>query len=197
MIDKHKKLKCINPKAKSGMTLKSKQLCHVVSALLLTYYHDRAMFKSAFTAWSGMTRSLLPKITELKYITANTKAAILSVTETWLDESVSDAEIQILGYNILRRDRNRHGGGVCVYIRSDIAFNERWDLQNKIIETLWIDLLLPKTKPILISTCYRPPNQTHFLECFENILASIRSDVELYILGDFNICFKGEKICFI
>jgi len=103
-------------------------------------------------------RSLLPKITELKYITANTKAAILSVTETWLDDSVSDAEIQILGY-ILRRDRARHGGGVCVYIRSDIAFNERLDLQNEIIETLWIDLLLPKTKPILIGTCYRPPNQ--------------------------------------
>ena len=57
MIDKHKKFKCINPKAKSGMTLKSKQLCHVVSALLLTYYHERAMFKSAVTAWSGIHRS--------------------------------------------------------------------------------------------------------------------------------------------
>ena len=53
MIDKHKKFKCI----KSGLTLKSKQLCHVVSALLLTYYHERAMFKSAVTAWSGIHRS--------------------------------------------------------------------------------------------------------------------------------------------
>ena len=75
-----------------------------------------------------------------------------------------DAEIQIPGYNILRHGRDRHGGVVYVYIRCDIAFNERIVLQNDHIETLWIDLLLPKTKPVLIGTCYKPPKQTDFLD---------------------------------
>lgn len=50
-------------------------------------------------------RSLLPKISELRYLANKTTAAITSVTETWLDSSVTNSEIKIEGYNIVRRDR--------------------------------------------------------------------------------------------
>ena len=68
-------------------------------------------------------RSLLPKMSELKLIASNSTAAMISITETWLDNSVSDAEINIENYTVVRRDRNRNGGGVCVYIRNDFAFS--------------------------------------------------------------------------
>ena len=139
-------------------------------------------------------RSLLPKISELKLITARSKAAVISITESWLDSSVTNTEIDIEGYNVIRKDRNRNGGGVCVYIRDDLAFSARSDLQTE-DETLWFELLLPKTMPIIKGTCYRPPKQEDFLDNFENILSKLRSDCETIILGDFNICFLKQVGC--
>ena len=56
-----------------------------------------------------------------------------------------------------------------------------------------MELLLPKTKPILVGTIYRPPKQNDFLEHFEELLLNIRTDQETYILGDFNICCLQKK----
>lgn len=109
------------------------------------------------------------------------------ITETWLDEPVTNAEIHIDNYNIARSDRCINGGGVCMYIRKDLAFSPRSDLHSNNIETLWIDILLPKTKPILIGTVYRPPKDNDFFEYFEEQISKISPGCEIYILGDFNI----------
>ena len=77
-----------------------------------------------------------------------TNIACIAISETWLDDNVFDSELSILNYNIHRRDRNRHGGSVCLYIRSDISFNTREDLQHQDLESLWMELLLPNAKPI-------------------------------------------------
>ena len=61
--------------------------------------------------------SLLPKIEELRIIAKSTKAVIIGISESKLDESVLEPEIQMDDYKILRCDRNRHGGGVACYIR--------------------------------------------------------------------------------
>ena len=101
-------------------------------------------------------RSLLPKIEELRLVAQNSHAAVIGITETWLDHSVTDHEIIIPYYTVIRKDRNREGGGVCMYIRTDLAFNQRNDISDDQLEMLWIELLLPHTRPILICTCYRP-----------------------------------------
>lgn len=61
-------------------------------------------------------RSLTSKISELKIIANNSSASVIAISETWLDSSVTDAEININGYTVIRADRNREGGGVCMYI---------------------------------------------------------------------------------
>ena len=61
--------------------------------------------------------SLLPKIDEVRYIAEKSNAAVIGITETKLDDSVLDPEILINGYDIIRNDRNRKGGGVACYIR--------------------------------------------------------------------------------
>ncbi|KAK3085363.1 hypothetical protein FSP39_002164 [Pinctada imbricata] len=137
-------------------------------------------------------RSLVNKISELQIIASESKAAIISVTESWLDDSVTNVEVNIDGYAILRRDRNRAGGGVCVYIREDLAFTPV-QIDDSNDEILIIQLLLPKSKPIYIGTCYRPPHQTDFICNFEKILSQLRSDCEMYMLGDFNICFSDKN----
>ncbi|CAG2211418.1 unnamed protein product [Mytilus edulis] len=40
-------------------------------------------------------RSLLPKLSEIKIVAAKTKAAVISITESWLDNTVTNAEIHI------------------------------------------------------------------------------------------------------
>ena len=67
--------------------------------------------------------SILPKLDELNTIAGNTKAAIIGITESKVDNSISDSEVEILGYWILQCDRNRNGeelhdmlGMICVLI---------------------------------------------------------------------------------
>ena len=43
----------------------------------------------------------------------NQKAAVIGVTESKLDATVLDGEVNIDGYEVIRSDRNRHGGGVA------------------------------------------------------------------------------------
>ena len=88
------------------------------------------------------------------YCVYSTSAAVIGVTETWLDDSTNNSEIDIPNYHLERNDRNREGGGVCVYIRADLAYNHRTDLQHDDIEFVWVKILLPKSKPILVGICY-------------------------------------------
>ena len=85
-------------------------------------------------------------MTDARLLVQRTNAAVLAVTETWLDESVTDSEIELNGYIVHRKDRNRKGGGVCLFIRSDIAFNPKPELSADDLESLYVNILLPKTK---------------------------------------------------
>ena len=50
-------------------------------------------------------RSLLPKIDQVKHLATSTQAAVIGVTETWLNSTVLDSEICIPGYLTERKDR--------------------------------------------------------------------------------------------
>ena len=64
--------------------------------------------------------SLLPKIDELRDIAKRTtNVGAIGISKSKHDSTV--LEIYIENYEILRFDRNRHGGGVPCYIRSDIS----------------------------------------------------------------------------
>ena len=102
-------------------------------------------------------RSLLPKLDEIGHLATTSKAAVIAVSETWLDSSIQDGEDGLSGHYIYRRDHNRHGG-VCLFIlRSDITFNPCHNLQANGLESAWVEVILPKTKPIIVGVCYRPP----------------------------------------
>ena len=64
-------------------------------------------------------RSLLSKTDELRILARDTRAASICITETWLDGTIFDSEIHIDNYFVRRNNRNRHGDGVCLYIRGE------------------------------------------------------------------------------
>ena len=62
-----------------------------------------------------------------------------------------------------RRDRNKNKGGICMYIRNDISFSYRNDVESDGLEVLWCDIVLPKFKSIVVRACYRSPKQNDFI----------------------------------
>ena len=103
------------------------------------------------------------KIDELRYIARSCNTSVIGITETKLDNTVYYSQVTVDGYNIVRNDRNRNGGGVACYIRNNICFNRKNCLSDN-IENIFIDLLFPKTKPISVGIIYNPPSQSQFLE---------------------------------
>ena len=146
--------------------------------------------------------SLLPKIEELCIIAKSTNVTIIGISESKLDESVLEPEIEIDDYKILQCDRNRQGGGVACYIRNGLNYNIISVFPSE-IESVFFKTLLPNSKPITVGTIYHPPNQSNFLEVLNENMNKIDSiSNETYILGDFNINLSltdsyifSKKIC--
>ena len=82
--------------------------------------------------------SLLSKIDELHAIAKNSRSTLIGMTESKLDETVLDGEINIGGYELVRSDRNIHGGGVACHIRSDVSFDVRGNFSSE-VENIFFD----------------------------------------------------------
>ena len=63
-------------------------------------------------------RSLFPKIDELTTLCTLHNPGIVCVVETWLSSDMGDSELSIPNYQVIRLDRNRHGGGVLMYVHN-------------------------------------------------------------------------------
>ena len=89
-------------------------------------------------------RSLRQKIDSIRLEGLDNKTIdILSLSETWLDDTIQDTEISLPGFVCTRRDRigDKTGyGGVAVYVREGLPFRVRHDIDSGGNECLWIEL---------------------------------------------------------
>ena len=67
-------------------------------------------------------RSISPKLDDLWVVVAAQKPSIVCIVESWLSECISDLEMSIENYHLTRLDRNRHGGGVLIYIHASLTW---------------------------------------------------------------------------
>ena len=80
------------------------------------------------SVFSFNARSLLPKIDDLRAICSNENYDLVIITETWLSANILDHEICVPGYSLVRRDRNRHGGGVALNPTCPLKFYSAFTL---------------------------------------------------------------------
>jgi len=144
-----------------------------------------------FTMASLNINSLLAHIDELRVLAHDSNIDVIIINETKLDVSVSDNDIYIPGYEVVRKDRSnngKNGGGVCIYIRSNHNYRLRNDLTSNELELITIEIKRLRSKSFLISTWYRPPNSPFDkLHTFENLIESIdATGLDFYLLGDIN-----------
>jgi len=141
-------------------------------------------------------RSLLPKVDELAATAKVLQPTIICVVETWLSDQVTDPEISIEGYITHRLDRNRHGGGVIVYIDSCVSA-ELLMVGPSNLEFLSISVTSPySTHKHCISVFYRPPSSSPAI--FDNVFTVIQqlnlsSFSSFVLIGDFNIDFYNSS----
>lgn len=82
---------------------------------------------------------------------------IIAITETHLDDSICDERLLLNGYHPpLRKDINRFGGGVALYISKHLKYVIRNDLCRSDIEIFWCEIHTSCDK-FLLGVIYRPP----------------------------------------
>ena len=140
--------------------------------------------------------SLLPNIDELREIVKISNPTVIGITETKLGNSICDSEISIDGYCAIRGDRSRKGGGVICYVNNKICYNTENCISNE-TENIFLELLIPETRPITVGIVYESPDKSRFLEILSNSLNSLNMlREEWHILGDLNInlCHIGSSL---
>ena len=115
----------------------------------------------------------------------------------------NDSNVKIRGFNYIDKPRtNGAGGGVGVYISERIQFIRRYDLENNLIECIWLEISYPNTKSFLIGIIYRPPDTSLYLPANFNMLLNevlsliCSEDKEITLLGDMNCNKKPRALRF-
>ena len=144
--------------------------------------------------------SLLKNLDEIKLILYNNDIHICMLNETRLDTSIDNHEIDIPGYSVVRKDRDRKGGGVAIYVHESLNYKqiEYSSLDN--LEAVLISVNLKNAKPLLVLNWYRPPNsKSDVLDSYDNTLSFLEAfHCNVIVMGDINIdisknLLTGEK----
>ena len=130
---------------------------------------------------------------QLREFLFETKLEVLTLSETWLNTTITNAEFVIEGYTLFRQDRlNKRGGGVCAYIPNDIkAFKLREisSVSENLFHQLWLKLQSKKLKSVVICVTYRPPECP--LSCLEtnlkpSFVQALLLNKPIFIIGNLN-----------
>jgi exonuclease III len=106
-------------------------------------------------------------LTDVKELVNLHKIDIFTISETWLNSTVTNSEIAIEDYKIYRLDRlHKRGGGVCAYIKKNIKESVLNELSQISESRLWINIQSKRNRSIIICVTYRPPDCS--LNCFED-----------------------------
>jgi len=103
--------------------------------------------------------SLLPNIEELRALCPTNSPDIVCVVETWIDNSILDCELNIPGYSIVKHDRNRHGGGVLMFINNKLSFTVLSCGSNE-LQFMAITVIYPNKCTVCVF--YRPPSSPNW-----------------------------------
>ena len=130
-------------------------------------------------------QSLRNKIQELWAILDYIKPDVVCGTETWLDDTILDAELFPTHiYKPYRKDRNLKGGGVLILVRADIV-SQKLTLTNNNCELCLVEIKPNKTKKYIVGSFYMPHRNSKSLKELRSNLDPLQKH-NITICGDFN-----------
>ncbi|CAG2239657.1 unnamed protein product [Mytilus edulis] len=122
---------------------------------------------------------------------------IICISESHLDKSITDDQIKLNGFHKpIRLDRNRHGGGVTIYIKNSLHFIIRNDISVSNLELLWVEVRNCSNEKFLVGVLYRPPNSNSNLwDLFsESVDKALDCNLPIFLCGDFNCDMMSNSI---
>lgn len=114
---------------------------------------------------------------------------ILALTESHLDRNINNSDIYLDNYStdIHRKDRTNHGGGLLIYFKDNICTSRKYDLENDIDETMWIEV---KTRGQTFLLCHtnRPhwTDNDYWTRLTLSIELALSLNEKIVIVGDLN-----------
>ena len=151
-------------------------------------------------------RSLPKKIDQFRVLLLESKIDVVSLSETWLNASVNQSEINLTGFRAYRQDREngtkvkKKGGGLLTYINIKHAseIEELLDLNRvtRDMEVQWFLIHRKHCKDIIVCNVYRPPygKLDSFVSYMEECIKGLDlNKVELFVMGDMNVNNMSKK----
>ena len=69
------------------------------------------------------------KTDRISFLISQLHIDIMCIGETRLNDNVTDRDINISGYDLVRNNRTgRTGGGVCIYLKTELSYTVRSDI---------------------------------------------------------------------
>ena len=124
------------------------------------------------------------------------KPDVVCFKETWLGADIVELECTIPGYKCIRLDRNRHGGGVALFISNKLEF------QVTMYGPCGLEFLVVSIhnanntqRKFHVGVWYRPPADYRALDVLYSVLETLDPKVlsSFVLLGDFNIDFCNQR----
>ena len=116
------------------------------------------------------------------------------ICETWFTNKIDSSNITLDGYNLFRNDRHkRKGGGVCIYVRSEITSEVIWPA---IHSNPSVEIVVLKCKyyqrSYFIACCYYPPKPLYSPDQFNDVITCVFEIISSYDEDDAIIVLAGD-----
>ena len=130
-------------------------------------------------------RSLVNKLSYFQSFVYASNFQIISLSETWLSETITDLAILPQGYSLYRKNRGSRGGGVMLAISNTLPSKQALSPD---LEVVSVSILLGNTE-ITCCAVYAPPNATseYHRNLVDYLTAIAALSIPILLLGDFNL----------
>lgn len=148
-------------------------------------------------------RSIFHKIDLLRLDLLDNFFDFVGVGEIWMKPSLPSSLICSEYYNLVRKDRdvnNKKGGGICLFIKLGIVYEELklndFQISGSDLEWLCVKANIGGHKTQIILCIYRPPGGkgSVVMEWFRSFLDFVTDNyrnAELTVMGDFNFNYMN------
>ena len=136
--------------------------------------------------------SIFTKFSEIYEILSLQLYDVLLINESKLDEHIPDSFCSHVNYHMIRRDRNRNGGGLLIYLNKKYNIIESYNSIE--YESIFLQIGCGANM-FNIFSCYKPPKESDvdFIEFLESFILKYNITHPTFIIGDLNMNLLTAK----
>ena len=142
---------------------------------------------TALNCFLTNVQSVSNKLSELRALVAHSDYHVIGITESWCNDSISDGELCLKGYNLFLGDkRSGTGGGVLLYLHESLPATLCISLMDlHVDDSLRCSVKFRGNEQLLVGIGYRSPSSSNVNNC--RLLSAIRSINELNFLKFYSL----------